>query len=153
MSHLKNEPWAGLPPHNTTSTAPKDAALLGTIPLDPQHTRQPGIWARAGHLVGTYRRLQPDDTDRDQDHQPGLLLQKSKIYRGVTGDKHTGCGYSTGVCVPGCPGLILGMGCRGDELPQAEGGELQVHQRKKTYPNHRCIPPSLQLGSPTGLLG
>ena len=48
-----------MPPHGATTTAATDAAPLGSIPQDPQHTRHPGIRARTGHTGCTYFRLRP----------------------------------------------------------------------------------------------
>ena len=77
--HLTNQPWRGPPPHSATANTPTDAAPPVTIPRYPQHPQHPGIRASAGHPVGTDIQLRTYDIDRQQDHQPGVLSQKSGI--------------------------------------------------------------------------
>ena len=145
LSHLTSQPWRRMLPHGTTTTAPANTSPLGTIHRYPQHPRRPDIRACTGHLVGAYQRLWPDDTDRDQDHRPGLLSQKSGIRRGVTADEHENGGWRAGGSVPGCPGPTPGLERRVSALPRDKHGELQGHHQKKTDPDHWRIPPTLHL--------
>ena len=62
----------------------------GNIAWNIQHPQRPGLRVCAGHLGGTDWRLWPKDSDRDQDHQPGLLLQNVGIRCGVLVRDHSG---------------------------------------------------------------
>ena len=104
-----------------------DDATLGTIAWYPQHPRWPGLRAHVVHPGGTDWRLGPNDTDREQDHQPGLCLQQAGICRGVLADDHNGSGRHAVGSVPGCPGPTTGLERRVNALPQAKCGELRGH--------------------------
>ena len=98
--------------------------------------QRPGIWARAVHPGGTDQWFLPDDTDGNQDHQLGFLLQKDGIQRGVPADEHNGSGQRARGSVPGCPGPTPGLECRVDALPWDERVKLRGHRQRKTDPNH-----------------
>ena len=82
---------------------PTDAAHPGNIPWDPQDLRRLIIRDRADHLGGTDLRLRPNDTDRDQDIQPGLFFQQAGIRGGFLTDEQNGGGRRSGGSVPGIP--------------------------------------------------
>ena len=68
LSRPTNHPWRGPPPHGSISTSTTDAAPLENVPQDPQHPQRPRLQDRAVYPVSAYWRLQPNDTDVDQDH-------------------------------------------------------------------------------------
>ena len=130
-----------------------DAATLGNIPQDLQHLRRIGLWARAVHTGTTYWSLRPNDSDGDQDHQPGILSQQSVIWRDVlSGDHNSGWWRVVGIG-HGHPRTTPGLDIWVDTLTQAKRGEMLGRKRRKMDPNYRRIPPALHPGALTGLWG
>ena len=81
VRHPTEKAWQVPPPHGAT-TIPV-AAPPGINPQELPHPLCPGIRYHTGHLGRTDWWLQHNDSDRDQDHQPGVLSQQYGIQGAV----------------------------------------------------------------------
>ena len=115
--------------------------------------RRTGIWDCAGHPVGTYWRLQPNDADKYHDHRPGLFLQQAGVQHGVLVHEHGGGWWNAGEIVTSRLVQTPGKELRVDALPQVKHGELQDHHQHKSDPNNWHISLALHLGPLAGLGG
>ena len=97
--------------------------------------------------------IQPNNTDGDQDHQPGLLSQYAGIKRSVLSDEQNGIWKRTGGSVTGRLGPTPGLELIVYELPRVEPGELRGRHQQKMDPCHWHIPPALHPEALTGLGG
>ena len=151
--HLNNTSSRGLSSYgatySTASTALLVASTLGAISLDLQYMKRPGLQVRAGHLGGTDQRLQPNGSERDQDHRPGLLPQQFGIQRGMFSGDHDGGWLRQGGSRTIIPGPIPGLEHIVYALPRAKRVDLQGCRQRQTYPAHWDIHPSLQPGALT----
>ena len=146
MSHPTDQTWRVPPSH--VSTATPDAVPPGTFPRDT-----PGTRACTGYHCGTDWRIWPNNSDRYQDHQPGLLSQQVHIQHGVLVVYHNSGWRRTGGSGPGRMGLTSGMEHRVNALPRAEHGELWGCHWRKMDPTHHHIPPYLHPGALSRLGG
>ena len=88
LFHMPDHLWGGLPSHGATATVPMAAAPPENIPWDLQNPQSLGLWACEGHPSSIYQRLQPNDPNRYQYHQPGLLSQQAGIRCGVISNEN-----------------------------------------------------------------
>ena len=113
----------------------------------------PGIWACACHLGGTDWQLQPNYSDRDQYHRPGLLPQQVGVWRGMFPDVQNDGWQRVGGSGTGCTRPTPRLEYRVEALPRAKFGDMKGCIRKQTHPDHCHIPPSLHPGALTGIEG
>ena len=134
LYHPTDQPWWGPPSHGTTFAVPPAGAPPGTIPRGLQHTWQTGIQDWSDHPGDTDRRLWPNDSDGDQDHQQGLFSQQVGVRRGVLACNHNGRWWHAGGGGPGCPRPTPGLDNIFNALPHAIFSDLLGHHQRENKP-------------------
>ena len=95
--------------------------------------------------------FQPNDPDRDQDNQPGILTQQVGIIHGVLAVNHDGSWRHTRGSGTGFLGPTVEMDHQVDALPCDECGDMGDCCRWQMDLNNWFIPSSFHTGELTGL--